>query len=248
MGADISVDLPNKRYIIASKPRLSGTRFQIPSDPNALVSYAVMTLITDGDVIIQNIDHTDKIDAFLSILSKMNATYSYSKTEHSLQISPSQKKLKSTNLETRIWPAECHTDWQQVLTPLLAITDGDAYIDENFYPERFKTKPLQEIFGSIFELINNPERLVRERFKTDGKPHTLLIHGSSSITPKASDVTAPDDIRGATGVLAALLAAPGWSVMRNFNQVLRGLANPVEILTSLGAAIIDRNNLPRYIS
>ncbi|MEK7573468.1 MAG: hypothetical protein AAB531_03515 [Patescibacteria group bacterium] len=226
---------------IAGKKYLHGTRTRIKSDPNAMVSYAVMALITSGDVEIKGIDHTDKTEAFVEILMAMGVDFYFG--GGILHILPSQNPLKPVDLKTDIWPgqgwAQCHTDWQQLLTPLLATLHGTSYVDENVYPERFgNVDALGKQGARLTQLVApNREQITRPAFKSDEvKPHTLRIEGPTKFHP-VDFLNLPKDVRGATGVLVAALSAEGRTTLVGAEQILRGLENVDKNLRSLGAKI-----------
>lgn len=240
MGANIIYQAEGRErgqdYIrISEKDSLSGTEFRIMSDPNVLVSYAVAALITDGEVMIEGIDHNDKVQAFLDILYRMGARYYYDFEKRSLLLSPSLSRLKPIDLAADFWPSQCHTDWQQLLTPLLAVLPGESFVDENVYPERFKNVPALKLMGADISEENDPLRISNEVFRVDGLCHTIHVRGKSSF--RGANVAVPQDIRGATSVLLAALSAEGKSVIRGVSQIERGLENYRGILNSLGAKI-----------
>lgn len=240
MGAEIKYEASGResgtdRFVIHSRPALSGATFRIMSDPNALMTYIVMALITDSKLEISNIDHSYKVDMIVSLFQNMNADIDYNQHTGKVYMHPSLSRLKPINLETGFWNTNCHTDWQQILTPLLGMLNGESYIDENIYPNRFTHKDILNKMGLQLELITDPDRLVRKEYQTDGQPHTLKITGPGKLSPVS--VHAPNDIRGATGVLAAMLAAEGTSTLSGAEVIERGIEHPFEILQSLGADI-----------
>ena len=232
MGADIEYQRPDSLHIKGSR-YLHGTRHRIISDPNAMVSYAAMALITNGEVIIKGIDHTSKTDAFMRLLMAMNADFYFG--GGILQVNP-DGRLQPVDLKTDFWPAQCHTDWQQILTPVLATTNGTSYVDENVYPSRFTGVERLRNMGANLTLISDPTRISREEYKTDRKSHTLRINGPVDFH-SAPVIIAPPDIRGATGILLALLAAKGRSRLNNAQQVLRGIEDVDVVIKSLGGRI-----------
>lgn len=226
---------------------LHGTKFRIKSDPNAMASYAAMALITNGDVVIEGVDHSSKMNAFINILMGMNVYFEYG--GGILHLYPSSDRMMPVNLRTDFWPAECipngrkvdgsflcHTDWQQLFTSVLATLEGTSHIDENVYAERFKQVPALNALGAKLHLIRDPNRIIREAYKSDGNPHTLRIDGPVNFH-NLSSVTAPLDIRGATSVLVALLSAKGKTDLYGAEQILRGLDKTDRVLQELGAKI-----------
>lgn len=228
MGADITYKAEGYRegrdYIrIRGKESLLGARFKIMSDPNALVSYAVAALITDGQVSIEGIDWNDKVQAFLDILCRIGASYYFDYKEGRLSLSPSRSELKPIDLVTDFWLARCHTDWQQLLTPLFAILHGESFIEENVYSARFKNVPALRLMGAD---INKGVDVLANRIHIKGCPS---LYGAN--------VKAPKDIGGTTSLLIAALAAKGKSTIRGADQIARGLENYQDVLNSLGAKI-----------
>lgn len=232
MGADIEYQRSDSLHIKGSK-YLHGTRHRLISDPNVMVSYAAMALITNGEVIIKGIDHTSKTDAFMHLLMAMNADFYFG--GGILQVNH-DGRLRPVDLITDFWPAQCHSDWQQILTPVLATINGTSYIDENVYSSRFTGVEGLRNLGANLTLISDPTRISRDEYKTDGKPHTLRVDGPVGFRPTPS-IFAPPDIRGATGILLALLAAKGRSRLGNAQEVLRGIEDVDAVVRSLGGKI-----------
>jgi UDP-N-acetylglucosamine 1-carboxyvinyltransferase len=215
--------------------KLGKADFTIMSDPNALVSYAAAALITNGALLIGGVDGSDKLNAFLDLMYRMGASYDYFAQERDLFIHPSLGRLKPVNLTTDFWPAKCHTDWQQILTPLMAVLPGVSYVDENVTEKRFGNIEALSQMGGRFELMHGSDRITNPRFQTDGLDHTLKISGP--VRFRGTKVTAPQDVRGATSILVAALAAEGQTEIRGAGQIERGLDDYRGLLTSVGARI-----------
>jgi len=222
--------------IIKSQEALNDTNFDIPSDPNELVSYAVFTLITNGEVTINKIDSSKKIDQFIKLLESLDADFTYNQEQRNLTIRPSLDRLKPVNLNTDFWPkGNCHTDWQEILTPLLMKIEGESTIKENVYPQRFGGIEALTKLGGNCELDYSLDEITRQKFLFDNQAHGLKIHGGNDFF--SEQITMPEDIRGATGVLAAALSAKGASVLSDSHHLNRGLGNLTQKLTSIGAKI-----------
>ncbi|MBI3283160.1 hypothetical protein HYZ70_03750 [Candidatus Curtissbacteria bacterium] len=241
MGAEIEYQGDGQDYEedfirISSVDNLKGARFRIASDPNVLVAYTVLTIITNGRVVIGDIDHSSKVEAFLRLLSQMNANYAYDPLKRELQLLPSLTQLRPVNLETYFWPgATCHTDWQPILTALLVRIKGVSFIDENVHPQRFSAVDPLAKMGGKFELIKEDARLLRRSFMGDHLPHSLKINGGIDFRP--GNYGSLVDNRAAVGVLAAMLSAKGKSTLEGAGQIQRGMENIVSNLRSLGARV-----------
>lgn len=240
MGADIEYEAAgfetgDDQLHIRGRGKLSETTFKVSSDPNAMVSYAAMALITDGDVTITGIDHNQKVAAFVKILERMNADFTYDTSE--LRLKPSIGKLTGVNLSTDFWPAECHTDWQQILTPVLSVSHGQSIITENVYPDRLTNAGLLNFMGADLRLVNDPSLLSNAKFQSDGRAHSLRINGNPNLMFTPTFAQAPKDVRGATGLLIAMLSASGQSRLSGADQLFRGLEDVDRNLRLLGARI-----------
>jgi UDP-N-acetylglucosamine 1-carboxyvinyltransferase len=66
-------------------------------------------------------------------------------------------------------------------------------------------------------------------------PHRVMIDGPTKF--KAAEVICPPALRPATIILAAMLGAPGKSILRNVYSINRGYESLAERLRSLGAEI-----------
>lgn len=219
---------------------LHGVRTRINSDPNTMMSYAVMALITDGEVEINGIDWTSKTRALMRLFMSMNVSFDLGGGR--LVLHPSKGRMQPTSLRTEMWSpdgsTQCHTDWQQLLTPLIATLPGISFVYENVYPERFTNVEALNKLGARLTPIIDPtrEEITRASFRQDGKPHALRIEGSTRFQAQ-NNITLPKDVRGATGILAAALSAEGRTMLVGGEQILRGLENVDENLTALGAKI-----------
>jgi UDP-N-acetylglucosamine 1-carboxyvinyltransferase len=72
-------------------------------------------------------------------------------------------------------------------------------------------------------------------------PHRVVISGPTKF--KAAEVICPPALRPATIILAAMLAAPGVSILRNVYSINRGYESLAERLRDLGANIKTLHDL-----
>jgi len=218
LGADI-VHLPSENKIVIHRVKeLSGGSVNICSDPNELVTYVSMALATNSQLVIEGIDFSHKIKVFFDILDRIKAKYDFDQSG-CLTIFPSKNELVNLRIVADFWPSECHTDWQQLLTPLLSLTRGKSCIVDNVFPKRFtSSQSLSEMGG---------------RYKKTGC--CLNIFGPTTFLPK--NLTLPKDIRGASSILIAALTAKGTSVLLDQGQLSRGLSCFEKKLRLLGAQI-----------
>lgn len=240
MGADISYSPKDFKdgkdsINITGVKKLRGTTFNVMSDPNSMVSYAAAALATNGEVQIGKVEANDKTAGFVHQLNEMNASFAYNPENQTLTIGPSLTRIQPMHLTADFWPSYCHTDWQQLLTPVLARVEGLSFVYENVTKQRFTAISTLAQMGGVFELIYDSQGISNEGFKTDNLPHGLKIKGPVNF--HGEKVLAPDDVRGATSVLIAALSASGISEISGIKQIDRGLQNIDQKLNSLGAKI-----------
>jgi UDP-N-acetylglucosamine 1-carboxyvinyltransferase len=110
---------------------------------------------------------------------------------------------------------------QPIITPLLAIADGESNIRETIFNDRFNHMPRLSKMGADIKIEGN----------------TAIINGVDRL--KGSQVTALDLRAGAALVLAGLNAR-GETVIDNAYQIDRGYENIVNSLKGVGANIEKR--------
>ncbi|HVZ12667.1 MAG TPA: hypothetical protein VG965_06585 [Patescibacteria group bacterium] len=227
MGADIHYSQKGREvgedyFEIRGEDRLSGVEFDVMSDPNEMVTYAAAAIATNGDLEITNVDYSQKTEVFFDILRKMNVIYEYDYKNKKLELYPSRDHLKPVNLAADFWPAVCHTDWQQLLTPVLAMANGESIVSDKVYPSRFTSVDALTHMGADLTVIN---------------PQVIKINGSRGFQFSHGELNLPHDVRGASSVLIAALAANGRSVIHGVDQISRGLEDAPGSLRKLGAHI-----------
>lgn len=127
------------------------------------------------------------------------------------------ERLKAINIYTAPYPG-FPTDMQAIFVSTLIKAEGNSYITENIFENRYKY---------VKELIK-----LGANIKQDGK--TLTITGEKKI--KATNLKAMD-LRGGAALIIAALQAEGISEISDIEYVLRGYENIDEKLRKLGAEI-----------
>lgn len=126
--------------------------------------------------------------------------------------------LSPINVVTNFHPG-FPTDLQPCITALACVAQGDSYIRETIFEDRFGHIKVLRSFGA--KLSPEKDRLV-------------IVHGPAKL--KAGKVKALDIRAGGAAVLAAL-AAEGTSTITNLYQLDRGHAYLEERLLGLGARL-----------
>ena len=208
------------------KKELKGCRFRNMSDRNAAVTYAVMAIITNSHLTIENYDDV-KMEAFYKFLDEINAKYQVGEGELSI-FKKSDNSLKPVKIEAFLYPG-FHTDWQPLVAPILTQIEGKSYIKEKYFSDRLKYWIELEKMGASFDFDYQADT----RFKDDN-PHAVSINGKTSLS--GANVYARD-LRGGVALVTASLIAKGKTVIHNAEEILRGYDNLVDTLTNLSVNI-----------
>jgi len=236
MGADIHRDDSDlHKIIINGVKNLSGTKHQIISDRNEVVTFACAALATKGSI---NILHCnpETVKTFIETINKMGAKTIVGNDE--LNVSW-VKPLKNINIETEPEPGFM-TDWQAVFSVLLTQTVGPSSIIERVYPSRFQHIENLKKMGVKVSFFNpqveNPETYYEFNSASD-KPeyfHGVKIYGPTQLKPSTFTV---NDLRAGASTVLAALTANGVSTIDGVEYIERGYEKLGERLSSLGANI-----------
>lgn len=104
--------------------------------------------------------------------------------------------------------------------PIAALAEGETLVHDWVFEDR-------AIYFTELNKLGAKIRLL--------DPHRVMIDGPTPF--KAAEVICPPALRPATIILAAMLAAPGRSVLRNVYSINRGYESLAERLRTLGADI-----------
>lgn len=235
MGAKIKRIDNNRTFVIRGVERLHGVEFSISPDRNEIVTFASAALMTEGDVLIENVSETGLIE-FLDKLASAGA--GFEKVEDGIRFFY-KKQLKATDIITSPYPGFM-TDWQGTWAVLMSKAKGDSIIHETVYENRFGYVDELKKIGAKIKLfnpkINHPEKFYNFNLDDDKKEyfHAAKIFGSIKLHNGVVNIS---DLRaGATLVLAAL-AVKGESVIFGIEHLDRGYEKFEERLKKIGANI-----------
>lgn len=110
--------------------------------------------------------------------------------------------------------------------PIAALCEGDTLIHDWVFEDRALYFTELTKLGAEVRLLD---------------PHRVMVTGPTKF--KAAEVICPPALRPATIILAAMLAAPGRSVLRNVYSINRGYESLAERLRELGAKINTLHDL-----
>jgi len=237
MGADIERVEPRK-IVINGVEKLHGTTYEIVCDSNELVTFAVLSLLTGGNIYLENAN-LGNVAVFLQEVK--NAGGSYEEVDGKVRFF-SENGLKPTSITTAIEPG-FKTDWQGPWAILMTQADGESVIHETIYENRFGYVSELKKMGAQIEYfqpeVENPKELYNFNYdeKTSYK-QAIRIYGKRELHNAVLTIS---DLRaGATVVMAALIAK-GESVIFGVEHIERGYENFVGRLQSLGAQIAEVN-------
>ena len=225
MGVEIE-QIEGGTIKMRGKKELTGCRFRNMSDRNAAVTYALMGIITNSNLTIENYDDV-KMEAFYKFLDEINAKYFIRQKELCI-LRNSDNSLKPVNINAFLYPG-FHTDWQPLVAPLLTQIEGSSYIKENYFSDRLRYWNELEKMGANCKFDYD----TKTRFQDDN-PHAVYINGKTSLI--GTDVYARD-LRGGVALVTASLVAKGKTVIHNAEQIIRGYDNLVNILKQLSVNI-----------
>jgi len=233
MGAKI-VRKHSRTIVIDGVSTLSGTRFRVGPDRNEVVTFAVAAIITEGDILIRDINRNG-LSEFLDELTKCGG--GFEERANGIRFFYSGE-LTATNVVTSFYPGFM-TDWQGPWAVLMTKANGISTIHETVYENRFTYVEELKKMGADIELYSpqlaNPEEIYNFNIKDDGSfLHAARIKGPTQLHNAILNIS---DLRaGATLVLAAL-AAKGESTIFGVEHLDRGYEQFDKRLKILGAKI-----------
>ena len=228
MGAIIELGTDRKIYIEGVE-KLHGAIHSILPDRNEAVSFAIMAVVTNGDIFVENAQQ-EVLITFLNAIRKIGGDF---KVEKGGIRFFRAGKLKAIELETDTYPGYM-TDWQQPLIVLLTQADGTSVIHETVYEDRFGyTKELNKM-GADITIFSKCLGEISCRFNGKNHPHSAVIKGPTQL--EGIEMTICDIRAGCAHVIAALIAK-GESKISGIEHLERGYENFEQKLLSLGARI-----------
>ncbi len=214
MGAGIH-GIGTHHLTITGNEKLKGGEFIIPPDGILVGTYAIAAILTQGDLLIKNVDHTE-LYSFYGSLKRTGANFEMQDNE--LIISPAKKLTALPKIQTAIFPG-FPTDLQPPFGVLLTQCEGESLIFETLFENRLTYLYELEKMGAKIKLLD---------------AHQARITGPSQL--KGTEVQSWDLRAGAAVVLAGLVAENTTKVT-NINYIDRGYENFAENLKNLGAKI-----------
>jgi len=213
MGAKIS-GIGTRIIKIEGVEDLYGSDYTIISDRLEAATYAIAGAITNGEIIIENID-PKIMSNILECLEKIGIDIKIH--DNNIHIK-SLGIFNSLDISTAPYPG-FPTDLQAQICALLTLSSGASEIEENIFENRFMHLNELKKMGANIEILNNQK---------------WIVSGVNEI--KGAELFAMD-LRGSAGLIIAALGATGTSSIHNLEYLDRGYAKLDEKLFNLGADI-----------
>jgi UDP-N-acetylglucosamine 1-carboxyvinyltransferase len=192
---------------------LRGTRHKPLPDRIEAGTFMIAAAITEGDVEINNImpEHSSAV-----IEKLIQAGAEITSTNSSVRVKMKQRP-KAVNIETNAYPF-FPTDMQAQMTALNAIAEGESFVVENIFENRFMHVQELERMGASIKVSNN----------------TANIFGTKKLLGAPVMAT---DLRASASLILAGLAAEGTTEIGRVYHIDRGYDCIEEKLQLIGARI-----------
>jgi len=234
MGAKVWRE-DDRKIIIDGVLKLQGTTFAIGPDRNEVVTFAVAAAMTQGDIVIENVDQTG-ILVFLEKYTEAGGGFEQLKEGLRFYY---KGPLKNVDITTSPYPGFM-TDWQGPWALLMTKAKGISVIHETVYENRFGYVSELTKMGAHIELFNpkvsSPAAFYNFNMEDDKKEfrHAAKIKGPVQLH---NAVVSISDLRAGATLVLASLAAKGESVVLGVERVDRGYEQFEKRLKTLGADI-----------
>ncbi|HEY4477558.1 MAG TPA: UDP-N-acetylglucosamine 1-carboxyvinyltransferase [Candidatus Paceibacterota bacterium] len=227
MGALIELDT-NRVISIEGVNHLRGTEHRVIPDRLEAVSFAVLALATDGNILVEDA-RQEHLITFLNAVRRIGGEYQVEKNGiRFFRKGP----LKPLSIETSPHPGFM-TDWQQPFTVLLMKARGISRVHETVYEDRFGYIKDFVAMGANIHLTTKCLG-TSCRFAKKGHLHSIEIYGPAKIHGSAIMV---HDIRAGLAHLVAALSARGTTTISGIEHIDRGYERIDARLRRVGADI-----------
>lgn len=192
---------------------LKGTEYSIISDRIEAGTYLFASVITEGDIFLEDID-----SKFLeSVIAKIESTgQKVEKGENWLRLK-STRPVRALEITTAPFPG-FPTDLQPPLVSVLTMADGTSIIEETIFDGRFNYVDELRRMGADIRVYDK----------------SAVVKGVKKLTGAPVDAM---DIRAGGALVLAGLAADGQTEIGGIEYIDRGYEKIEERLASLGADI-----------
>lgn len=213
MGADIEGE-GTHRIVIRGVDSLNGTYHTVIPDRIEAGTFAILSALTDGKVLIRNYP-SNYLEYVNEVFEKIGI-YVVELDDNMVAVKR-EDRLKPVNVQTKEYPL-FPTDLQAQLMTLLCFADGVSEITENIFENRFMHVPELNRLGANIEIA--------------GK--TAIIKPVKHFS--GADIKATD-LRASAAMVIAGLIADGQTTIHNIYHLDRGYEHIDKKLINIGAYI-----------
>lgn len=233
MGAKIKRH-EGRRVEITGVEKLHGTTYEIVSDGNELVTFAVLSILAGGNIWLENANLSN-VSEFLKELEKAGA--SHEEVDGKVRFY-AENGLNPTQVTTAPEPG-FKTDWQGPWAILSTQAVGESTIHETIYENRFGYVSELRKMGAKIEFfdpeVSDPENIYNFNYDSGmSYKQAIKIYGPKNLHNAVLTVS---DLRAGATVVIASLIAKGESVIYGIEHIERGYEKFVERLAAVGADI-----------
>lgn len=237
IGVSITRQEPTKIKIHGTNI-FKGVNWSLSYDKTEVVTFAVATLITNGNVLIKGVNR-ESLTSFSHFLMKIGARFEFE--DDALKVWHSGEHLIPITANITPYPGLV-PDWQPLLSLLMSKGDGQSNIYDQVYTDRFDyIKDLNRMDARI-DMVKPSD--IGKTFNTQddsydikklGEPSTVIqINGPVKLKAEKLDIQSG---RFGAVLLVAALAADGKSILFNFDKLENWFEDIIQKLQNLGAKI-----------
>lgn len=203
-------------------------KYSPAEDPLEAMLFITVAAVTNSSILLKRCP-IDFLELELLKLQKMGLKFSlsevyFAKNGHTRLVDiTTQKHEKLVALEDKIHPLPypgINIDNLPFFVPIAMMAEGETLIHDWVFEDR-------ALYFTELNKLGGDIRLL--------DPHRVMVDGPTRFKP--AEVICPPALRPATIILAAMLGAPGKSILRNVYSINRGYEALAERLRELGANI-----------
>ncbi|MBI2641238.1 UDP-N-acetylglucosamine 1-carboxyvinyltransferase [Candidatus Roizmanbacteria bacterium] len=209
--------------------------FEILPDRNEAVTFAILALATKGEITISEISPS-LLETFVKKIKEAGIGVAYTpKTMFRFYF---KSFVKASHIETAPHPGFM-TDWQPNWAVLMTQAQGESYIYERVFENRFSYVGELRKLGAEIEFVKIPPKDPKEYFFFNFDPNKKYNQGIKITGPQTlhGGVLNITDLRAGATLAIAGLVAQGESVINGASILERGYENFIDKVTSLGGDI-----------
>ena len=217
MGAKIE-GIGSSHLIIDGVEGLHGTKYEVMPDRIEAGSYACAAGITGGSIELVGARPSDML-AITNALAQGGLVVEF--VDNGIRVS-ADKELKPLALSTAPFPG-FPTDMQAQFMAMLALAQGDSFLEETIFENRYMHVPELRRMGANVDIHSR----------------SAIVHGVEKLTGAQVMAT---DLRASMSLILAGLAAEGETEVLRVYHLDRGYERLEEKLSAVGATIERRSS------